>query len=62
MYMYMYNFFYIFKVLLFKVLLYMYMYNMYMCVFLEPTFFFHINAFKMLHRKKENNTAPDQIF
>ena len=33
-----------------------------MCVFVEPTFFFHINAFKMLHRKKENNTAPDQIF
>ena len=40
------------------------------CVFLEPKFFFHINAFrdevnlqfyKMLHRSKENNTVSGQI-
>ena len=41
-----------------------------MCVFLEPTFSFYINAFrgeadpwffKMLHRKKENNTVCSSI-
>ena len=44
---------------------------MYMSVLLERTFLFHINAFrgevnlqffKMLHRRKENNTVSDQIF
>ena len=39
------------------------------CVFLEHTFFFHINGFrgevnlyffKMLHRTKENNTVSGQ--
>ena len=54
------------------------MYNTYtyilyicICVFLEPTFFFHMNAFrgeintyffKMLHREKEDNTDSGQIF
>ena len=36
------------------------------CVSLQPTFFFHINAFRdevnLLHRRKENNTASGQIF
>ena len=54
------------------------MYNTYtyilyicICVFLESTFFFHMNAFrgeintyffKMLHREKEDNTDSGQIF
>ena len=32
-----------------------------MCVLHEPAFFFHIDVFKMLHRKKENNTVLGQI-
>ena len=32
-----------------------------MCVLHEPAFFLHIDVFKMLHRKKENNTVLGQI-